>query len=150
MATQRPQDGTTPDGEMSARARNKAAVRAEFAVWSGGDLARLDDLVASDVRHHDPYDPHALDGLAGLKRSITENRRLFTDLAVTVDDQVAEADRVATRWRARMVPARGPTVTIGGITIERFEHGKVVEAWRCMDRLGLLRGLGTLPGPAGT
>jgi predicted ester cyclase len=38
-------------------------------------------------------------------------------------------------------------ITISGITIERFEDGKIVEAWRNMDMLNLLRGIGALEGP---
>jgi predicted ester cyclase len=64
-------------------------------------------------------------------------------------DELAEGDRVATRWLATMTPAEGPAsgkqVELRGITIERFEDGKVVEAWRSMDMLGLLRQLGTIP-----
>lgn len=132
---------------------NKALARREFEVWSSGELDRLDELVAPGVVHHDPYDPNAADGLEGLKRSIAGNRRAFPDLELTVEDQVAEGDKVATRWAAEMThlgevqgaPPTGNRITLRGITIERFEDGKVVEAWRSMDMLGLLRGIGALP-----
>jgi predicted ester cyclase len=60
---------------------------------------------------------------------------------------------VTTRWTAMMThegqlgdtPATGRRVTLRGITIERFEDGKVVEAWRSMDTLGLLREIGAIP-----
>ena len=132
---------------------NKAAARAEFEIWNTGDLDRLDDLVASDVVHHDPYDPHAADGIEGLKRSIELNRTAFPDMRVEVLDQVAEGDRVVTRWRATMThtgdlggtPPSGEEVEMNGITIERFAaDGKVVESWRSMDTLGLMRQIGAL------
>jgi steroid delta-isomerase-like uncharacterized protein len=131
---------------------NKALARAEFEVWSSGDLEGLDSLVAPDVVHHDPYDPHAADGLEGLKRSIAMNRDAFPDLELTIEDQVAEGDRVATRWTATMthegqlggMAATGRRVTLTGITIERFENGKVVEAWRSMDMLGLRQSIGSI------
>ena len=133
--------------------KNKAIARAEFEVWSNGDLDRLDDLVAPDVVHHDPYDPHAADGLDGLKETIRLNRKAFPDMRITVEDQLAEGDKVTTRWTATMthegrLGSAAPTgrrATISGITIERFGDGKVVEAWRSMDTLGLLRGIGALP-----
>ena len=133
--------------------QNKATARAVFEVWTTGDLPRLDELVATDVVHHDPYDPNAADGLAGMKRTIEANRRTFPDLTIAVEDQIAEGDRVATRWRATMThrgPTEGPApsgkrITITGITIDRFEEGRIVEAWRSMDTLGLLRGIGALP-----
>jgi steroid delta-isomerase-like uncharacterized protein len=129
---------------------NKAVARAVFDAWSTGELERLDELVAADVVHHDPYDPNGADGLAGMKRTIELNRAAFADMRLTVEDQVAEGDRVVTRWRGEMthtgdlggVAATGRRVTITGITIDRFEDGKVVEAWRSMDTLGLLRGIG--------
>jgi predicted ester cyclase len=43
-------------------------------------------------------------------------------------------------------PASGKRVRIGGITVERFADGKVVEAWRCMDTLGLLQQIGAVGG----
>jgi len=132
---------------------NKAAARAEFEVWSTGELERLDELVAEDVVHHDPYDAHAADGLEGLKKTIALNRRAFPDMRIEIQDQVGEGDKVATRWVATMthegelggVAPTGNRVTLTGTTIERFEDGKVVEALRSMDTLGLLRGIGAIP-----
>jgi predicted ester cyclase len=134
--------------------RNKAAARAVFDVWSTGELQRLDELVASDVVHHDPYDPHGADGLVGMKRTIEMNRSAFPDMHLTVEDQIAEGDKVVTRWRGEMTHAgalgdvapTGRRVAITGITIDRFEGGKIVEAWRSMDTLGLLQGIGALAG----
>jgi predicted ester cyclase len=67
-------------------------------------------------------------------------------MRLSVEDQVAEGDRVVTRWRAEMthtgnvgdLAATGRRVTITGITIDRFEQGRIVEAWRSMDTLALL------------
>jgi steroid delta-isomerase-like uncharacterized protein len=129
---------------------NKGIARTEFEVWSSGDLDKLDRLVAPDVVHHDPYDPHASEGLEGLKKTIAMNRKAFPDLELKVEDQVAEGDKVATRWTATMthegeafgLAPTGNRITLRGITIERFEKGKVVEAWRSMDTLAVRQGLG--------
>jgi predicted ester cyclase len=134
--------------------RNKAAASAVFDVWSTGDTGRLDQLVAPDVVHHDRYDPHADEGLDGMRRTIELNRSAFPDMRLTVEDQVAEGDKVVTRWRAEMTHTgrlggaepTGRRVTITGITIDRFENGKIVEAWRSMDTLALLQGIGALGG----
>jgi predicted ester cyclase len=85
-------------------------------------------------------------------RTIELNRRAFPDMRLIVEDQVAEGDEVVTRWRGEMThldelggaAPTGNRVTISGITIDRFEGGKIVEAWRSMDTLGLLRGIGAL------
>jgi steroid delta-isomerase-like uncharacterized protein len=131
---------------------NKAVARAEFEVWSSGELEKLDLLVAPDVVHHDPYDPNASEGLDGLKKSIATNRAAFPDLELTIEDQIAEGDKVATRWTATMthrgdalgVAPTGESITLRGITIERFEDGKVVEAWRSMDTLAVRQGIGAV------
>jgi predicted ester cyclase len=123
--------------------RNKAIARAVFDVWGSGELDRLDELVAPDVVHHDPYDPHGDQGLDGMKATIAANRERFSELRLDVQDQIAEGDRVATRWTCTMVQAdSGKRATIAGITIDRFEDGKIVEAWRSMDALGLAGQLG--------
>jgi predicted ester cyclase len=95
------------------------------------------------VVHHDPYDPHGDQGLEGMKATISANRERFAELRLEVQDQIAEGDRVATRWACTMVQAEtGKRATIAGITIDRFENGKIVEAWRSMDGLGLVSQLG--------
>lgn len=125
--------------------RNKAAARVAFEVWSTGDLAKLDKYIAHNVIHHDPYDPHGAEGLAGMKRSINRNRSVYPNLHVTVEDQIAEGGKVVSRWKATMTHG-GKKVTLTGITIDRFEGDKIVEAWRCMDMLGLLRQTGAIAG----
>ena len=118
-----------------------------FEIWSSGELDRLADYVAEDVVHHDPYDPHGADGIEGHRKTIAMNREAFPDIRITIEDQIAEGDKLATRWTSTMthtgdlggMPGSGKRVTISGITVERFEDGKVVEAWRSMDTLGLLR-----------
>lgn len=116
--------------------QNKAASGVAFEVWSSGALDRLDEFIAVDVIHHDPYDPFGADGLAGMKKLIRKNRDLYPDLQISIEDQIAEGDKVATRWIASMTQ-NGKRVTLRGVTIDRFDDGKIVEAWRCMDMLGL-------------
>jgi len=132
--------------------QNKASARAVFDVWSTGKLERLDALVAPNVVHHDPHDPYASEGLAGMKRTIQFNRSAFPDMQLIVEDQIAEGDKVVTRWRGEMTHTgalggtapTGHRIMISGITIDRFERGKIVEAWRSMDTLGLLQAIGAL------
>ena len=83
-------------------------------------------------------------------------RAAFPDVRSTVEEQVAEGDRVVTRWTARgthtgdfqgMVPT-GRSFTLTGITIERVVDGRIAEVWVNRDDLGLLSQLGGLPAPA--
>jgi predicted ester cyclase len=123
--------------------QNKAAARAEFEVWNSGELQELDEFVAAGVVHHDPHDPLAVEGLAGLKTAIRKNRARYPDFWIAVEDQVAEGDKVATRWIATMTH-EGKPATLAGITIVRFKQGKIVESWRSIDRLSFLQEIGAV------
>ena len=80
----------------------------------------------------------------------------FPGGAITVDEQIAEGDKVATRWTGRGthtgelagIAPTGKDVTVSGLTISRFEGGKVVEEWTTWDTFGMLVQLGAIPEPA--
>ena len=79
----------------------------------------------------------------------------FSDARVTVDDQIAEGDKVATRWTGRGthdgeivgVAPTGKEVTVSGLTISRVKNGLVVEEQTEWDALGMLVQLGVVPAP---
>ena len=82
-----------------------------------------------------------------------ESRRAaFTDIHVTVEDQVAEGEKVSTRrtWRAthrgpyRGVAPTGKKVTWTQISVVRFSQGRIVEDWAVADEVGILQQLGAL------
>jgi steroid delta-isomerase-like uncharacterized protein len=134
---------------------NKAVTRKVFEAFDTGDVDNLSDVVASDAVDHDPYNPHASEGIEGLKKQIAMYRDAFPDLRMTVEDQIAEGDKVVTRWTAvgthqgevMGVPASGKTVTVTGIGIDRLENGVIVEVWGSWDTLGMLQQMGAIPEP---
>ena len=79
--------------------------------------------------------------------------RAFSDLRVTVEDTVADRNRVVTRWRLEGtqdgplmgIAPSGRRVSVEGIRIDRVENGKIAESWMQMDTLGLLEQIGALP-----
>src|SRR4051812_24750928 len=127
--------------------QNKAVVRRFFQAWEQGDLDALDELMAPDGIDHDAYNPHGSEGLEGAKKTIEMYRQAFPDVQFTVEQQVADGDVVATRWSARGThqgelmgtPATGQTVSITGITIDRFEDDKMIESWGNWDTLGMFQ-----------
>jgi steroid delta-isomerase-like uncharacterized protein len=128
---------------------HKALVARYFdQVLTHGDLAALDDLLAPDFRSRLPGGTSV--GAGPYRDAVLASRRAFPDLAVTVLDQVAEGDMVATRWRARGthrgpfagVPATGRPVTITAIHLHRVAGGRLAEHWEAIDLLPLLRQLG--------
>jgi steroid delta-isomerase-like uncharacterized protein len=137
-------------------AENKAAVRRFIGqAFNAGDLAIVDELVAPDyVLHFTPE----VRGPEGMKQFVTEYRTAFPDYTCTIEDQVAEGDKVVTRWTVRGthegqlmgIPPTGKLVTMPGMVVDRLSNGRLVETWIQADALGMLQQLGVVRGPAGT
>lgn len=132
--------------------QNKAIVRRALEeVYSRGDLDLVDDLVAEDfVAHSSGPD---LRGREAIKQYVRSLREAFPDLHMTIDDQVAEGDKVVTRWTAtgthlgpyQKVPPTGRRGSMSGIDIDYVIDGKTVECWTISEELSLLRQLGIIP-----
>jgi steroid delta-isomerase-like uncharacterized protein len=122
-------------------------------VWNQGNFAVIDELVARDYLGHSTMPANETHGREGYRQFYAGLRQAFPDILFTVEDQVAEGDRVVTRWTARGthvgefqgIPPTGRHGIITGITIERIANGKVVECWTNADDLGMMRLLGVLP-----
>ncbi len=137
---------------------NKAKERRLFEEGlDQGKVAVFDELCAPNYIYHDPDLPEVRT-LEDFKRYVTEARSEFPDLHMTIEDMIAEGDKVVTRWMWRgtntgdlvtpmHIPATGKRVTVTGITIGRFAGGKKVEAWTQSDNLGLNQQLGLIPVP---
>jgi len=119
-----------------------------------GELPPLDDMVAENYHDHDPANEQDTMGMDALRREVEMWRSGF-DYTFTVEDQIAQGDRVCNRWTWRGtqkaefmgIPSTGKQVAMTGTTIHRYgEHEKIVEAWWEYDRLGLMAQLGALEG----
>ena len=112
---------------------NKRKVRLFVeAVWNGGRLELIDELVAADHLEHVSCLPRPLVGPAGVHRHVSSRRVAYPDLYVKIDDQIAEDDLVAVRWRARAhTTATGATGGClrdwSGISVVRLLAGRQVE-----------------------
>jgi len=131
---------------------NKALVRRWYdEVLNGANLAAADDIVAADF---------AINGQSigreGIKQAAAWVRSVFPDLHVTIQDVVAEGDRVVTRFIGRAhqhgeflgVPPTGKSVTLAGVHVDRVAEGRIAERWETVDLLALLRQLGASVVPA--
>jgi len=124
-------------------------------VWNQGNFDVVDEFVAGDYIGHASTPDDETRGRAGYRAFYAGLRDAFPDFQVTVEDQIAEGDRVVTRWTARGthlghfrgVPSSGRQGAISGITIERMANGKVVECWTNADDLSPMRQLGLIPVP---
>ena len=123
-------------------------VRAFYeAVWTKGELHRAGDFLAPELLDHDalPF-PGRLPGADGLIQVVGMIRSAIPDLVRTIDAQVVDGERVATRFtdqgthRGELlgVPATGRTVSVRGINIELVRDGRIVETWHVEDLAGLM------------
>ena len=132
--------------------RNKAIVHRVFTeALNNGNFGPLEKFVSTDfVRHGNP-EITGVDGIIGL---LNMYRNAFPDMTITFEDQIADGDRVASRWTAigtntaqlQGIPPTGKQVTVSGISIERIKDGKIVEQWEVFDELGMLKQMGLIPG----
>ena len=111
----------------SASELNKRKVRLFVeAVWNEGRLELIDDLVAADYIGRFPRIDGAVHGPEGVRQLVSRGRGSYPDLYVKIEDQIAEDDRVATRWRATGLS--GDTQSYAGISIIRLLAGKQVDS----------------------
>jgi len=134
----------------------KQIVRRLFEEPWTGNWGVIDEFVAPGYIGYDPAEPEPIRGPAGVRANVEKYLAGFPGGAITVDDQIAEGDKVATRWTGRGthtgeiagIAPTGRDVTVSGLTISRLENGMVVEEWTTWDTLGMLIQLGAVPAPA--
>jgi steroid delta-isomerase-like uncharacterized protein len=124
--------------------------------FNTGNFELIDQLVAPEAVEHDPSLPaqmRDLRGPDGIKRIVTMYRTAFPDVRMTVDEAIASGDKVALRWHsegthrgelAGLAPT-GVHGSVTGISIDRWQDGKIVEVWAEWDNMGLARQLGAAP-----
>ena len=131
--------------------RNKRVVRRAFEeVYSQGQLEAIDEIVAPRFVAHSPSMEYWRP--AGVKQFVAGLRAAFSGLHMTVHEQIAEGDKVVTRWTARGthrgtfrgMPPTGESGSMTGIEIDRVVEGNTVECWTNADDPGLLQQLGAM------
>jgi steroid delta-isomerase-like uncharacterized protein len=136
--------------------QNKQLVRrAVEEVWNKGNYDLAHEFLTSDFVVHGSTPADDVHGPEGVRQHFSMLRTAFPDLHFTVEDQIADGDRVVTRWTARGthtgpfngIPPTGNTGVVTGIDIDRIANGKLVECWMNLDELGLLQQLGVIPTP---
>jgi steroid delta-isomerase-like uncharacterized protein len=118
-----------------------------------GNLDEVLELVGEDAVAHVAGSPNPLTGRDGFRTFVTTYLTAFPDGRITVDDQIAEGDLVASRWTGRGtntgdlmdITATGRQVTIEGISYTRIVDGKTRETWVIWDNLALMQQLGVVP-----
>lgn len=138
---------------MSVTEENKAIVRRFIdEIFVKGNVHAVDELLADDFV---PYTwPYTGDGKKDLKQAMERVAKALSNPAFTIEDEIAEGDRVAVRLKASAtqsgefmkMPPTGKRYTIEEIHIFRLRDGKVVAHWHQFDQLGMMKQLGAMPG----
>jgi predicted ester cyclase len=144
-------------GEQNMSEENKAVVRREIEELLNhmGNLDAAEEILAPDYVSHEPTSGETR-GREVAKQFAATYREAFPDLQTTIEDMVAEGDKVVVRFRGRGThqgetevfgPPTGKRMEMTGITINRVSEGKIVEAWTNADALGMMQQLGLIPEP---
>ena len=139
---------------MSADDNRSLTQRFYAEVWNKGNLDAVDDIMTGDfVDHAAP--PGFPSGPEGAKQVFTMYRTAFPDFRLSLEDLIAEGDKVVARWvthgthqgELMGIPPTGKPVTVTGIDLFRFAGGKIAEHWAEFDMMGMMQQLGVIPAP---
>ena len=139
---------------MSAE-ESKATMRRYLDVFEQGNIDLLDELLAPDYTNHTPATPDLPTGPEGVNAVVSMFRSAMPDLALVIEDTIAESDKVAVRYTLEGthegelfgVPSTGRRLSIKSITVERVSDGRIREHWRITDSLEMMQQLGVIPVP---
>jgi steroid delta-isomerase-like uncharacterized protein len=132
---------------------NKALLRRAWdEVYGQKRLDSIEEFVLDDVIAHEPDGD--VRGVDEFRRYLATYLMAFPDTSVTVEDVIAEGDKVVSRYTVRGThkgateeygPPTGRQMAIEGITIYYFRGGKLAEMWDRYDNLGVMQQLGSGP-----
>jgi steroid delta-isomerase-like uncharacterized protein len=132
---------------------NKAVMQrfTEFINTASEKLAA--ELVSPNAIFHVPRRPEPMRGPDGYLAIIGMMRSSFPDIQWTLEDTVAEADKVAARFTMRGthqgaffgVPPTGKKIEVQAMNFYRFSSGQIVEEYGQPDLLGLMQQIGAIP-----
>jgi steroid delta-isomerase-like uncharacterized protein len=143
------------DRDMSPEA-NKAVVREHFEqVWNRGIAEAVAETLAPDYVGYDPNSAGAIQGPDGYLKATAAFRAAFPDARFTIEELIAEGDRVVVRlvlratqsdsWHGAVPSHRA--ISVDGVIIYRMANGTIVESWGLFNVLGMLQQLGRLETP---
>ena len=120
--------------------------------FNQGNLDVIDELSGDGFVDHDPM--MGDQDVDAVKQTIGTYRDAFPDIHITIEDIFDAGDKVVYRWTGQgtfenemmgLQPTHEQGDPVKGITIDRFEGGKVVETWTQWDTLTFMRDIGAIP-----
>jgi steroid delta-isomerase-like uncharacterized protein len=134
--------------------QNKALFRRFVEeVFNKGNVNTIDELLASDFAEREELPPGMPRDREGVKQLTRMFRTAFPDFNVSIDDMIAEGDKIVARttWKGTQkgefmgIPSSGKRVSFSVIDIIRISGGKFVEHWGLMDNSTMMQQLGAVP-----
>jgi hypothetical protein len=142
---------------MSIEQNKTTAGRWFSDIITQGQLDVADEIFDANHIAHDPHGPLGgwPNGPEGMKMVASIFGGGFSGWNIALEDQIAEGDKVSTRWAASAtntgplmgMPPTGKPVSVTGVNVARFAEGKIVESWFNFDMLTLLQQVGAIPTP---
>jgi steroid delta-isomerase-like uncharacterized protein len=135
---------------MSKEANIEAQKKMGEAI-NKGNLDKLREVMAPDVKDHDPA-PGQGKGVEGFIKFFTAFREAFPDLEIAVEHLVADEDNVAFAYTVTGthsgnflgIPHSGKKIKARGMQISKFKDGKITERWGSSDELGIMQQIGVV------
>jgi predicted ester cyclase len=118
---------------------NNKSIALQFVeeVLNKGNLDKIKNLITPNIVWHGQY--KKVKGLKSLKKWISLERSIFSDMQFSIVDNLAEHDKVAIRWLLQATLKKKPSnhqkFRAMGISIFQFEDDKIKEAWIVFDGL---------------
>jgi steroid delta-isomerase-like uncharacterized protein len=137
---------------------NKEVARRFFEeMWNNRDLDLVEELISADMQGHAPTGEFV--GYEGERQTILGTVAAFPDLVITIDEMIAEDNKVAlltsyhgthTGTLMGQIPPTGAEITMTGGILFHFADGKIIEAWSFADMLGMMQQIGAASPPRPT
>ena len=138
---------------MNTQEANKQICRDYFKAFLARDTAWMAKHIAPDFVRHDPGLPFEVRGPQGVAALHDAMLPAFPDMALPLEDFVAEGEKVLVRLRVKGthtgpfgdLPASGRPIDIGVLDLFQIRNGVLVEHWALLDNLGMMKQLGAIP-----
>jgi hypothetical protein len=136
------------EGTVMSEKNKTLAARELREIWNEGKVDVIDEIFDPKIVGHNPGNPNF--DMNWLKEWVAGGRAAFPDMHFTIEDVVAEGNRVAIRWTFEGtheaefmgIAKTGKKVKLPGLGMCRIEGDKIVEAWGCWDTAEMMRQLG--------
>ncbi len=131
---------------------NKDLARQSWEIVNQRNPDLIEECYPPDFVWHEP--DQDIRGYEQAKQFVSTFLQAFPDINISVEDVIAEGDKVVSRYTIRGThqgeteqfgPPTGRQMALEGITIHRFEDGEIVEEWERYDNLSALQQLGLAP-----